>query len=180
MGQEFSQLATMTLSEHLEELRFRLLIAVLTTLLFSTVIGVFFGVRLVEMAIEPAIMSGVSIETDFPTEYLGVVIRISLTMGIVLALPVWLYQISRWAAPALTRYEQRLSCLAILIALPLLCLSIPVAIVFILPLAIRAFGSGTSLTITPSWQLIAYFGLISRIMIGTAAVFEVPLIRVIL
>ncbi len=106
--------AAMTLVEHLEELR-RRLIRSLLAIGVATVGAFFFWERILGFLLTPLpdISTGLVgphhqklIQTDVG-EAFGIALKLALAAGIALASPVVLYQVWAFIAPALTRKERR-------------------------------------------------------------------------
>lgn len=116
--------ARMTLAEHLVELRKRLLISVVATLV-AGVIGWFLAdfvwAALSEPVLEIAQERNRDAEINYTTvsEAFDTKIAIALTLGIVIASPVWLYQIWAYFVPALVRQERRYAIGFLAAAIPL-------------------------------------------------------------
>lgn len=100
----------LTLVEHLSELRHRVFISVIA-LVTGTIVSFVFWPRIVELLKRPAAMvndgEGVHLIATQVTELLSTSVKVSLTAGFVLALPVILYQVIRFVAPGLSRSEKR-------------------------------------------------------------------------
>ena len=99
------------LRQHLEELRKRLTIALVTTVV-TTVIAFVFYKQIIELLLRPLTSAPprggeaglVFIEV---TEMLAVSLKVSIVSGFVLAFPIILYQIIMFVAPGLTPKERR-------------------------------------------------------------------------
>lgn len=100
--------ARMSMMGHLEELRSRAIKAAIAVAV-GTVIGFAFNEQLLDLLVEPYRIAVPDASLIFlrPTEGFSTVMRVSLFAGIVIASPVILYQIWRFAAPALTRREKK-------------------------------------------------------------------------
>ena len=57
-------------------------------------------------------------------------IKVALVSGVVLASPIWLYQLWRFVTPGLHRHERRWSIIVVAIATPLFCAGVALAYVF--------------------------------------------------
>ncbi|MQF83073.1 twin-arginine translocase subunit TatC [SAR202 cluster bacterium AD-802-E10_MRT_200m] len=97
------------LRDHLEELRWRVLVSVLTVFIGAGVSLVFFR-RLIGLLLVPAqdhlSVTGTPVFTDV-TELIGVAVKVVLLGGLVLGLPMLLYQGIMFIAPGLTSSERR-------------------------------------------------------------------------
>ncbi len=111
---------TMTLVEHLEELRFRLLVS-LGTILVGAVVGWFLFDRVVDLLLDPYCDYWETVPQQIrPTRectlfYSGALepalIKFKLVgfLGLFIALPIVLYQVWRFIVPGLTQRERRLA-----------------------------------------------------------------------
>jgi sec-independent protein translocase protein TatC len=120
---------SMTLMEHLADLRTRLLIAVLV-ILVGTALGLAFSKQVIEFLAQPYCnTSGANVEEgeqvlcsftlNSPISHIGLYLKVSLYMGLVATSPVWLYQLWAFIAPGLHRSERKYAYLFIGIAAPL-------------------------------------------------------------
>ncbi|MEZ5175621.1 MAG: twin-arginine translocase subunit TatC [Acidimicrobiia bacterium] len=100
--------ATMPFSEHLVELRKRLIRSVIAVGV-GTVIAFFLNEQILDLLIEPyrKLDPDAALATFKVTEAFSVVMRLSLWGGLVLASPVITYQVWRFIEPALSPREKR-------------------------------------------------------------------------
>ena len=99
----------MSMTEHLRELRRRVIICVLAIIVGSGACFYFFG-EIIELLLKPAErIYGREIELVYTevTELLSTAVKVSLVSGLVLAIPVLLYQAIMFVAPGLTGRERR-------------------------------------------------------------------------
>ncbi|NQX27449.1 twin-arginine translocase subunit TatC [Microbacteriaceae bacterium VKM Ac-2854] len=114
----------MSLGEHLIELRNRLFIAGIA-IVIACIAGWFLSDWVTEALKEPiraiAVDQGKTAEFNFDTitGAFDLKLQISLTIGVVVASPVWLFQIWAFLVPGLTRKEVRYGLGFILTAIPL-------------------------------------------------------------
>lgn len=98
--------AEMTLQEHLEELRSRILkIAIGVGLAF--IIGFIFSQQILMQIAEKAGAVG-EVDIRAPTDPLTLTFKVALYVAIAIAMPLIIYQIIAFLAPGLTRKEKRL------------------------------------------------------------------------
>lgn len=115
----------MSLGDHLRELRRRVVISILT-ILAGAIVGWWRYDWIFEQLAKPikevAAQRGTSIATlNFTnmTDSFSIAITVGLFVGVVIASPVWLYQIWAFIVPGLTRKEKRTALLFIGGAVPL-------------------------------------------------------------
>jgi len=139
-----SALASATLSEHLRELRSRLIRSILAILLASAVAWFFYDEIFVFLRAPIDDLLGESFTTgrDVRLVLAGVTdpfvlrIKVSLTAGIIISSPVWIYQIWRFVTPGLHGNERRWGVFVTLVSVPLFLSGIALAY-WVLPMALR-------------------------------------------
>lgn len=94
----------MTLSEHLEELRSRLIISVIAILVTTTAVF-FVSDYILQFLVAPS--GGLQLKAFSLTDGFMIKARIALYGGIVLAFPVWAFHIIRYVSPGLMENEKR-------------------------------------------------------------------------
>src|SRR5215204_5322293 len=104
---------SMSLMEHLIELRTRL-IWIVGTLLVGTVFALFFAEPIIEFIVRPLTDIGVTAQAIGPTDTVGVYFKVSFTVGAAIAMPVIIYQLIAFVSPGLYPNEKR----ALLLTLP--------------------------------------------------------------
>ena len=182
---------SMTLMEHLADLRSRLLIAVLV-ILVGTALGMAFSKVVIEFLTVPYCDSqhavqetgnglvGCNFNLQSPISHIGLYLKISLYMGLVGTAPVWLYQLWAFVAPGLHRSERKYAYLFIGVAAPLF-LAGAVLAYFIVAHGmqfIMILMNGTGLNI--SLDLEAYINFYIAVMMVFGIGFEFPLIMLML
>jgi sec-independent protein translocase protein TatC len=139
--------AQMALAEHLRELRNRLVKAAVATVL-GMVAGFFLYEPFMAYITEPlqrlaeAEGSEASINYSAVGSSFNIMVEVSLVLGLVLASPVWLYQLWAFVTPALHRTERRYAVGFLAAAVPLFLGGTAVA-VLTLPTAVYALTAFT-------------------------------------
>jgi sec-independent protein translocase protein TatC len=171
-------LATMSLLEHLEELRRRIIIIALA-ILACAVAGFFLAEPLITLLRAPLPSQGAELIQFSVTEAFGVQMQIALMAGLVLAMPVILFEIWAFVTPGLTRSERRLvwpllGAAIVLFAagLALGYLLIPVAINFLLGFSIPG--------VQPLLGLSEYVGFITTFLLAFGLALEFPVVMYLL
>lgn len=182
---------SMTLMEHLADLRTRLLIAILV-ILVGTAASLAVSKDVIVFLAEPYCNSqhavretgeglvGCNFNLQSPISHVGLYLKISLYMALVGTAPIWLYQLWAFIAPGLHRNERKYAYLFIGIAAPLF-LSGAILAYFVVSHGmqfIMILMSGTGLNI--SLDLEAYINFYIAVMMVFGIGFEFPLIMLML
>ncbi len=164
----------MTYGEHLEELRRRLTISLLV-LVVTTVFSFIVAERWLFPIIKSPAPEGVQFVTLDPTGNIGPFIRLSLTSGVVLAMPFVLLQIALFITSALGERERRF----VLIMLPVVLIFFFGGIAFgyfvILPPAVNfmlSYGNENIAVITPA--ISRYISMVTTLLLWLGVSFEIP------
>jgi sec-independent protein translocase protein TatC len=163
----------MTLFEHLAELRKRLMIVGLGTVVGMAVAAAWLTFPVMELMTKPA---GVELIFVDPTEGFTTYMKVTLAIGASLAMPVIVSQVLLFVMPALHPHERRW----IYLGTPAVALAFALGILFgflvVIPAGVQflaGFGSGIA---TPTWSAERYLSFISSFIFWIGMSFETPLI----
>ncbi len=166
----------MTIWQHLDELRKRLLYAVLG-LVVGVVISFIFSDYALELIAAP--IGGyerlLSIEV---TENVGVFMRVTLLGGFIISLPFILIQLLLFVTPGLTEKERRWIFLALPLASVLFLVGAAFAYLVMLPAAIPFLVQFTGPQVLPKWK--DYVDFVTSLVFWIGLSFETPLLMFIL
>lgn len=166
----------LTFLEHFEELRSRLLIAVIA-LAVTTLASFAFAKYLLDFFAIP--IGGLShLQSIEVTENISVYMRVSLLSGVILAMPVIVYQLLRFVIPGLTFKEKRWVALAVPSASILFAGGVLFAYFIMLPPAVQFLTSFLDVQTSP--RLSNYMDFVVNIMFWIGISFESPLLIFIL
>jgi sec-independent protein translocase protein TatC len=177
--------AEMPFLEHLEELRWRILWSLLA--LVIGVVGAFvvlqkFDIFLfLERPILPY-LGGNKLKYTHPGDPLSVLITASFSIGIVIALPVILYQAWAFLAPALYKHEKRLVLPVIFGAIALFVSGVALSFYVVLPLAISwlmGLAANTD-ALEPMITNREYFSFAVNMSLAFGLCFELPIVILLL
>jgi sec-independent protein translocase protein TatC len=116
-----------------------------------------------------------------PAAPVGLIINLSLYLGVVIAMPYVLYQIWLFVAPGLYKHERRAVAGFILSSMALFLCGIAFGYYILLPRVLTFLISFTSdIPIRPLISINEYFDLILVILVGLGVVFELPVLIFIL
>jgi len=171
----------MSLVDHLAELRRRLAIAIVAVLI-GGVIGFYFAPQIITLLAQPLPEVSGRPKVQFLTVSGGFILymKVAVAVGIVLGLPVILYELWAFIAPGLTPRERRVALPWIPLTIVFFVLGVGVAWVT-LPFAV-AFLTGFTIEgvaeSLPSAE--SYFGFVTMIFLIFGAVMEFPIVLVLL
>jgi len=161
----------MTIIEHLEELRGRI-IKCLIALAITTVLSFSFTSRIISVLIAPAGIKPVFLR---PTEMFVTYFRVALLAGVILAMPVIVYQVVQFVSPGLTSSERTY----MRIIVPGATLSFVFGVMFayfaMLPFALRYLLSFGSNLAEAKWAISEYISFVTMLLFWAGIVFEIPL-----
>ncbi|MFJ3924259.1 twin-arginine translocase subunit TatC [Streptomyces sp. NPDC090022] len=183
----------MPLVEHLRELRNRLLKSVLAILVI-TIIAAYNFRPIIAFLLEP-MLSSVGCLDGVVTQRNGrpcadmtangliapfsIALKVGLTAGVVLATPIWLYQVWAFAAPGLHRHEKKYALTFVAVGAPLF-LSGAVLAYKILPQTAQILLEFTPDNVRNLLPVDDYLDLVTRMVIVFGLAFELPLLLVLL
>lgn len=172
----------MTLVEHLEELRRRLLISIIAIAVCSTV-AFFFWDPIFGLLLSPLpslsstaniMQNGKLVITD-PVGSFMVALKVSIAVGIAVATPVVLYQLWGFLAPAMTRKERKYAAPFTLLGVGLFVIGLVVGF-FVLRYPMEWLINFGSHRFIPLITADAYFTFVTYFLLAFGAVFELPLV----
>lgn len=167
---------TLTIIEHLQELRNRVMISAL-----ALVIGI--GVSLypltkytIKFLVQPA-------QNEYPgfklhqfqlLDYWSTYFRVSLLLGIAIAMPVIVYEVLAFVAPGLTKQERRWMYPIVMGASLMFVLGMAFAYYAELPPALKFLLNPNTDDVEPTIGVQTYIDTVTRLLLVTGLVFEMP------
>lgn len=162
----------MTLMDHLEELRHRLLFAV-AALAIATLGSLFFTDQLIQLLATP-IGSLQNLQSIEVTENISVFMRVGLLSGLVLAMPVILYELMAFILPGLKPTEKRWVYFTIIFGSLLFLAGIAFAYFVMLPASLKFLIEFLGVETKP--RLSNYINFITNLLFWMGLAFQTPLI----
>jgi sec-independent protein translocase protein TatC len=164
----------MSLVDHLGELRSRVFKSILA-IAVGSVVGYLFAVPIRNFLILP--LGGRSLQVLGMGDAFVIQIKISIVVGIILAMPVLLYQIWAFVAPGLTPAERRVVRPWIPLALVFFAIGVIIAYV-ILPFAIAFLFSFTDDVLVARPAASPYFDFVTTLFLVFGLIMEFPILLV--
>jgi sec-independent protein translocase protein TatC len=163
-----------TLVEHLDELRNRIIIS-LGALVVTTAIAFAFHERLIHWLERPLPPERRHLLTFSPAEPFTTSFKVSLMAGIGLALPVLLWQLWSFLAPAFEENSQRIVALFVAFATVLLVGGVAFGYWLVLPKALHFLTNFDSDLYKIEIRAKDYFSFALLVLAGVGIVFELPI-----
>jgi sec-independent protein translocase protein TatC len=170
--------ATMSLLEHLEELRSRIIV-IAVAVGVAAVAGFFLADPIIALLRAPLEDSGASLIQTGVGEAFGVTIQLALVTGIAFAMPVILYEIWAFVTPGLTRPERRLVWPLLVIAVLLFAAGVALGYVLI-PLAVGFLLDFAIEGVPPLIGLGDYIGFVTTFLLAFGLALQFPVILYVL
>jgi len=161
------------ISTHLEELRRRLIVC-LVAVTAGILIAFAFAGQLFAILIRPA--GDINLIFVEVTEMLSTYMQVCLIGGIIIAMPVLVYELIVFVSPALTPREKKY----VWIILPFIIMMFAGGVIFgyfvLIPPAMQFLLSFGADIATPQIRIGNYISLVSRLLLAIGLVFETPVI----
>lgn len=170
----------MTMLEHLEELRHRLVVSVMSVVggIVVSIIpfpGLDSVTHFVVLKLAAEAPSG-RLQVLGPGEGFFTYLEVSMILGVALSMPVIIYQVLAFVAPALYPQEKKY----LYIAVPGVTLSFVLGVVFcysvIMPFAIAFLGGFATDVFNPQWAAERYLDFVTTFLFWIGVVFELPIV----
>lgn len=174
----------MTLTAHLRELRNRIIVSIVAIML-GGVVGIIYYAQIIEFLQKPYNDAADELGLDALITIKGVTapftfnLIIGLVVGVIVASPVWLYQIWGFVTPGLHRQERKWAVIFSMTAGPLFIAGAALAYL-VLPVGIKVLLNFTPDGVTNINDLGEYLQFILRLLLVFGVAFELPVFLVLL
>jgi sec-independent protein translocase protein TatC len=178
-----NEAAEMPFLDHLEELRRRIIWALLA-LAICAVLGFFVVTELDVIGILERpfqkVMPGQNLLFTSPTTPVVVTFKLAFVVGFIMALPVIAFQAWSFFSPALYEHEKRLVIPAIGVGFLLFLAGIAMAYFFVLPLGLNFLLGFQAESLEPIITVDEYLKFATRLILAFGIIFEMPVVLVLL
>lgn len=167
----------LTLVEHLSELRYRVFMSAVGVVI-GLAISAFFGDEIIEFLKEPAERRREDFQLQFiePFELFVTYFRVSLLGGLILGMPMILYQGLRFVGPALRGSERWWLYGTVVGATGLFLGGVAFSFYIALPPALDFLLNFDDELATPNIRVGSYIDFVTRLLFWTGVAFETPLV----
>jgi sec-independent protein translocase protein TatC len=166
----------MTLLEHLLELRTRLIWCALA-LIIGVVVSSIFTNQLMHFLLDPAKEQAPQLELIFtaPMENVATYFKVALLGGLILAMPMFIYQSLMFVLPALTPQEKKWVIPLVVGILLSFLAGVAFSFYIILPPSANVLFNFNSDIAEPAIRVGSYFDFVSRLLFWVGVTFEMPI-----
>ncbi len=176
---------SMTLFEHLRELRYRLVVASLA-ILIGMIVAWFFRDDLMDVLQLPYFRAVEDFKAKNPeaetllvninvTSPLTLALKVSALAGMVVTAPIWLYQVWAFVVPGLLAREKKWTLIFLAAASPMFAAGVFVGY-FVLPKGISVLLSFTQVGVSNLQNVNDYLSFLMRVMVVFGIAFVIPLL----
>lgn len=180
IGDSEEKVSEMTFLEHLEELRWRVLYALIGILIGTIVTWIFIDFLVENILLIPAKKANINLQNLKPFGQLFLFMQIAMIGGFVLSIPNIFYQMWQFIAPALKKSERKYITLIVIFSTICFLTGVAFAYFIMLPLTLKFAGQFGTTEIENNFAIAEYFRIIISVMIGAAVVFELPMLSFLL
>jgi sec-independent protein translocase protein TatC len=168
----------MTLTEHLEELRWCLLKSV-AAIVLASIVCYFFSNSIFAVVVAPlrqTLQPGQNLIGTSVTEAFFVEIKVALAAGLLFSCPIIFYQIWRFVAPGLSGSEKKQVIPFVLCATGFFVGGAFFCYRYVLPIAFKYFiEQYETMSVSPAIRIGEYFTFFFRMILAFGAAFELPI-----
>lgn len=166
----------MSLIEHLEELRRRLMIIVVAVLV-AAIAGFVISRPVLDLLRVPLPDQYDTLIILGPADAFAAYLKIAGFLGIAFAMPIILFEVWRFVTPGLTRRERRFIWPVMLAALVLFALGVTIGYI-VIPYALNFLLGFTGNGIEPNLTVEGYIGFVTTMMLAFGLVLEFPIVLI--
>jgi len=165
--------ASMSIIDHLDELRMRLAVIII-----AIIIGTLGAYYYVEDILQILVAPAGKLYYTKPTEAFFTYMKISLVAGCILSSPIWFYQVWAFIVPALSKGEKKVTFMVVPTAVTLFVVGVLFSYYLVLPMAIQFFiGFGTD-ELQPLFSIGQYIDFVIAFILPFGITFELPLVLI--
>jgi sec-independent protein translocase protein TatC len=166
----------MSFLEHLEELRWRIIYALIGIVIGSIIAWIFIDFFINQILLLPAKQSNFKLQNLRPFGQLFLFFEVALIIGLILSFPNVVYQIWKFISPALRENEKKYISAIVIFTTICFLAGVLFAYFVMLPLTLKFAAQFGSPEIANNFSIDEYFSIILSVIIGAGLVFELPML----
>jgi len=166
----------MTFLEHLEELRWRIIYALIGIVIGTVIAWIFIDFFVDQILLLPAKKANFNLQNLRPFGQLFLFFEIAIIIGLIFSFPNVVYQLWKFISPALREKEKKY--ISAIVIFTTLCFLIGVVFAYfvMLPFTLKFAAQFGSQDIVNNFAIDEYFSIILSVIIGAGLVFELPML----
>ena len=166
----------MTFLDHLEELRWRIIYALIGIVVGAAACGVFIDFLIYIVLLGPAKKVGADLQNLKPFGQVFLYFQVAIVGGFILSVPNVFYQLWRFISPALRKHEKKYILSIVVFSSFCFLIGIGFAYFVMLPLTLNFAAHFGTTTIKNQFSIEEYMSIIFSVMLGAGLIFELPMI----
>jgi len=166
----------MSFLDHLEELRWRIIYALIGIVIGTVIAWIFIDPLVNYILLEPAKKSGAELQNLKPFGQLFLFVQVAIIAGIILSLPNIFYQLWKFISPALRQKERKYILSIVLFTTFCFLAGIAFAYFVMLPMTLKFAAQFGSEQIKNEFAIDEYISIIISVMLAAGFVFELPMV----
>ena len=167
----------MTLFEHFSELR-KCIVIIAAAFFIGAVGGYYFAPRFLRTCLDLAV--GYTFVQISPAELLGQYLKVSIIIGLVIAVPVFIWQAHRFARPGLEKNEDRVFLAVMLSSVFFFSVGALFCYLIVIPFMLQFFLSLNTIEIEGMYSVKEYVNYMVGVTVAFGIIFEIPVLSSIL
>ncbi|PJF44248.1 MAG: twin-arginine translocase subunit TatC [Phototrophicales bacterium] len=170
--------SAMSIWDHIEELRTRLLRSIIVLIITAAVIALFFADDILDYLASPYIelTNGEPLEQLEPTGSITLYVRIVLMSAAIVSIPYLTYEMLMFVLPGLTKKERRAVLTAIPFATGFFLSGVAFTWFIMIPAAFEFLINFQSDVFNNQWQAQRYFAFLTSLLFWMGVAFEMPIV----
>lgn len=166
----------MSFLDHIEELRWRIIYALIGVFVFTVVAWLFIEPLVEVVLLKPARDATASLQNLRPFGQLFLYIQVAIIVGVVASLPNIFYQLWKFISPALKKSERKYILWIVFFSTFCFMAGIVFAYFVMLPLTMKFAAQFGTTEIANEFAIDEYMSIIISVMLAAGLVFELPMI----
>ena len=166
----------MTFLEHLEELRWRIIFALIGIFVGTIIAWIFIDYFIDSILLFPAKNAGFKLQNLRPFGQLFLYFEVAMIIGVIISFPNVVYQLWKFISPALHYTENKYVKWIVLFTTFCFICGVVFAYFVMLPLTLKFAAQFGSATIMNNFSIDEYFSIIMSVILGAGLVFELPML----
>lgn len=166
----------MSFLEHLEELRWRLIFAIIGIVAGTIIAWIFKDFLVDSILLRPANKAHLNLQNLRPFGQLFLYLQVALIAGVVLSIPNVFYQFWKFVAPALKKHERKYITAIVIFSTFNFIVGLIFAYYVMLPITLKFAESFGTEAIENNFAIDEYFSIIISVMLAAGVVFELPML----